>query len=116
MAKDKEFQWWSDDVAQFRAESAKKSVSLNEGDRRAERDKFEAKRKQRQAERKSLGLALDPFADITDLPSLEALLAEKFPDPPVDIRSRVNPDDRVPVHLQSLMYRLRARARSSGRQ
>ncbi|HST45162.1 MAG TPA: carboxy terminal-processing peptidase, partial [Luteimonas sp.] len=30
VAKDKEFQWWSEDVAQFRAESAKKSVSLNE--------------------------------------------------------------------------------------
>jgi carboxyl-terminal processing protease len=66
VAKDKEFQWWSDDVAQFRAESAKKSVSLNEGDRRAERDKFEAKRKQRQAERKALGLPLDPFADDKD--------------------------------------------------
>ncbi|MUV13459.1 carboxy terminal-processing peptidase [Noviluteimonas gilva] len=66
VAKDKEFQWWSDDVAQFREESAKKSVSLNEADRRAERDKFEAKRKQRQAERKALGLPLDPFSDDKD--------------------------------------------------
>ena len=41
-------------------------MSLNEADRRAERDKFEAKRKQRQAERKALGLPLDPFADDKD--------------------------------------------------
>jgi carboxyl-terminal processing protease len=63
VAKDKEFQWWSDDVAQFRAEAAKKYVSLNEADRRAERDKEDAKRKLRQSERKTLGLALDPLAD-----------------------------------------------------
>lgn len=62
-AKDKEFQWWSEDVAQFRAEAAKKYVSLNETERRAERDRQDAQRKQRQAERKALGLALDPLAD-----------------------------------------------------
>jgi carboxyl-terminal processing protease len=61
--KDKEFQWWSEDVAQFRAEAAKKYVSLNEAERRAERDRQEAQRKQRQAERKALGLALDPLAE-----------------------------------------------------
>ena len=48
---------------EFRAERAKKYVSLNEAERRAERDKQDAKRKQRQAERKALGLALDPLAD-----------------------------------------------------
>jgi carboxyl-terminal processing protease len=63
VAKDKEFQWWSDDVAQFRADAAKKYVSLNEAERRAERDKEDAKRKLRQSERKTLGLALDPLAD-----------------------------------------------------
>ena len=62
-AKDKEFQWWSEDVAQFRAEAAKKYVSLNEAERRAERDRQDAQRKQRQAERKTLGLALDPLAE-----------------------------------------------------
>jgi carboxyl-terminal processing protease len=56
VAKDKEFSWWSQDVAEFRAERAKKLISLNEADRRAERDRDEAKRKQRAAERKSLGL------------------------------------------------------------
>lgn len=62
-AKDKEFQWWSEDVAQFRAEAAKKYVSLNEAERRAERDRQDVQRKQRQAERKALGLALDPLAE-----------------------------------------------------
>lgn len=62
-SKDKEFQWWSEDVAQFRAEAAKKYVSLNEAERRAERDRQDVQRKQRQAERKALGLALDPLAE-----------------------------------------------------
>ncbi|RZA34578.1 MAG: tail-specific protease [Lysobacteraceae bacterium] len=63
VASDKEFQWWSKDVSDFRAEAAKKYVSLNEAERRAERDKQDAQRKSRQAERKLLGLALDPLAD-----------------------------------------------------
>ncbi|HEV8692865.1 MAG TPA: carboxy terminal-processing peptidase [Lysobacter sp.] len=63
IAQDKEFQWWSEDVAQFRTERAKKSVSLNEADRRAERDRDDAKRKQRQEQRKTLGLAIDPLAE-----------------------------------------------------
>jgi carboxyl-terminal processing protease len=66
IAKDKEFQWWSEDVAQFREERAKKFVTLNEAERRAERDRFDAKRKARQAERKALGLPLDPFAEDSD--------------------------------------------------
>ncbi|MET1024043.1 MAG: carboxy terminal-processing peptidase [Pseudoxanthomonas sp.] len=64
---DKEYSWWTEDVAQFRAEAAKKYVSLNETERRAERDKQEAQRKQRQEERKALGLPLDPLAgDLSD--------------------------------------------------
>ncbi|MEI2453698.1 carboxy terminal-processing peptidase [Lysobacter firmicutimachus] len=90
---DKEFQWWSQDVAEFRAERAKKSVSLNEAERRAERDRDDAKRKLRQAERKQLGLALDPLADDANDDGLSGnerdivkdaareKLAEKRPDP-----------------------------------
>jgi carboxyl-terminal processing protease len=63
VAHDPEYQWWSQDVAQFRAEQAKKYLSLNEGERRAERDRDDAKRKQREAERKQLGLSADPLAD-----------------------------------------------------
>jgi carboxyl-terminal processing protease len=57
VATDREFGWWSQDVAEFRANREKKTISLNEAERRAERDADEAKRKQRAAERKALGLA-----------------------------------------------------------
>lgn len=93
VANDKEFQWWKEDVAKFREEAARKWVSLNEAERRAERDRDEARRKQRQAERKALGLALDPLAEETLDDGLSAnerdiardaeleKLAEKRPDP-----------------------------------
>ncbi|ALN63897.1 C-terminal processing peptidase family protein [Lysobacter antibioticus] len=93
IAGDKEFQWWSQDVAQFREERAKKWISLNEAERRAERDRDDVKRKQRQAERKQLGLELDPLADDANDDGLAAAerdiakdaarekLAEKRPDP-----------------------------------
>ena len=61
VASDIEFKWWADDVATFRKEQAKKSVSLNEAARRAERDEFDAKRKARAEERVKLGIALDPL-------------------------------------------------------
>jgi carboxyl-terminal processing protease len=92
IAKDAEFQWWQQDVEQFRKERADKSISLNETERRAERDREEAKRKLRQAERAKLGMALDPLAEDDD-DGLQAnerdiakdaqrdKLAEKRPDP-----------------------------------
>ena len=63
VAKDVEFQWWVEDVRKFREEAAKKWISLNEAERRAERDKFDAERKQRIEERKKLGIALDPLLE-----------------------------------------------------
>ena len=62
-AKDVEYQWWVEDVRKFREEAAKKSISLNEAERRAERDKFDAQRKHRAAERKRLGIELDPLLE-----------------------------------------------------
>ncbi|MBN8716176.1 MAG: carboxy terminal-processing peptidase [Stenotrophomonas sp.] len=62
-AKDVEYQWWLEDVRRFREEQAKKSISLNEAERRAERDRFDAQRKQRAEERKRLGLQQDPLLD-----------------------------------------------------
>jgi carboxyl-terminal processing protease len=62
-AKDVEYQWWVDDVRKFRAETAKKSISLNEAERRAERDKFDAQRQQRAEERKRLGINQDPLLE-----------------------------------------------------
>lgn len=67
IAKDPEFQWLLEDVAYYKKERAKTSVSLNLAERRAERDKLDAKLKFRQAERKRLGLPLDPLSeDISD--------------------------------------------------
>jgi carboxyl-terminal processing protease len=76
---DREFQWWREDIAQFREETSKKWVSLNEAERRAERDRDAAKRKQRQEQRKALGLDLDPLGDETDdgLTSNERNVAEE---------------------------------------
>jgi len=63
IAGDVEFQWWREDVAKFRTEQAKKSISLNEIERRAERDEAEALRKRRQEQRVKLDIALDPWDD-----------------------------------------------------
>jgi carboxyl-terminal processing protease len=46
------------DVAYFKAERAKKSISLNEQERLAERNSLKARRAAREAERKTLGLAV----------------------------------------------------------
>lgn len=62
-AKDVEYQWWVEDVRQFRQEKAKKSISLNEAERRAERDRFDAQRKQRKETRARLGLSRDPLLE-----------------------------------------------------
>ncbi|HEU4812677.1 MAG TPA: carboxy terminal-processing peptidase [Xanthomonadaceae bacterium] len=62
IADDVEFQWWAEDVADFREEQARAWLSLNEAERRAERDADQAQREQRQATREELGLALDPLA------------------------------------------------------
>jgi carboxyl-terminal processing protease len=66
VATDREFSWWSQDVAEFRAEREKKVISLNEADRRVERDRDLAKRKARTAERKALGLQLPDSRDDDD--------------------------------------------------
>lgn len=65
IANNLEFQWWREDVARFREESAKTAISLNEVTRRSERDASEARRKKRQQTREELGLALDPLALIS---------------------------------------------------
>ncbi|TWI01808.1 carboxyl-terminal processing protease [Luteimonas cucumeris] len=61
IATDKEFQWQAEDVARFKAERDKKYLSLNEAERRAEKEKLDAIRKDRQEERKRLNIALDPL-------------------------------------------------------
>ena len=62
-AKDVEYQWWIEDVRQFREEQAKKTISLNETERRAERDRFDAQRKSRAETRARLGINRDPLLE-----------------------------------------------------
>jgi carboxyl-terminal processing protease len=66
VAKDQEFVWWAEDVANFRAEREKKTLSLNLAERRAERDRLEAQRLERQAQRKAAGLEEDALARADD--------------------------------------------------
>ena len=72
VATDKEFVWWAEDIAEFRAEREKKYVSLNEAERRAERDRQAERRQARQEERRALGLELDPLADDSSDDGLQA--------------------------------------------
>ncbi|MDC7807398.1 carboxy terminal-processing peptidase [Luteimonas sp BLCC-B24] len=72
VATDREFVWWAEDIAEFRAEREKKYVSLNEAERRAERDRQAERRQARQEERRALGLELDPLADDSSDDGLQA--------------------------------------------
>src|SRR3546814_19770676 len=63
---DLEFVWWSKDVADYRERRERKEISLNIADRRAERDRLNARRKQRAAERKAAGLDIPPPAQADD--------------------------------------------------
>ena len=55
VAKDREFQYWSEDVAEYRRQREIKSISLNHAERVAERQRNEARRKLRESERKAAG-------------------------------------------------------------
>ncbi len=66
VAKDVEFGWWAQDVSTFREDREKKTISLNETVRRAERDRLAGQRKQREAERKAAGLDTDALARADD--------------------------------------------------
>lgn len=57
VADDQEFQWWMEDVAEFRRLRERREISLNEATRRAERDRDQARREAREAQRKALGAA-----------------------------------------------------------
>jgi carboxyl-terminal processing protease len=57
VAKDREYQYWLEDLAEYRKVRAQKELSLVESERKAERDAIEAKRKQRKAERDTLAEA-----------------------------------------------------------
>jgi carboxyl-terminal processing protease len=67
VAVDQEFQWWVEDVDQYRGLRERKTISLNEDERRAERDREQTKRESREAQRKAKGepaeAGAEPAAD-----------------------------------------------------
>lgn len=93
VATDVEWTWWFEDVNEARAEREKKYISLNLQERRAERERLQTRRQERQVRRAELGLALDPLADTSADDGLSASErdvvaeakrqkdAEKAPDP-----------------------------------
>lgn len=68
IAEDQEFQWWIEDVKEYRDLRERKTISLNEATRRAERERNEARRTARDAQRKALGQEVDedPVASLDD--------------------------------------------------
>jgi len=71
VAKDKEFNWWQQDLADYRKQREQKSLSLLETTRRAERAEQDKKREQRKQERINAGLD-DPKVDVKADDGLQA--------------------------------------------
>lgn len=88
VAEDQEFQWWVEDVEQYRALRERKTISLNEATRRAEREEEEARRKAREEQRKALGQAVeeDAVASLDD-----GLQADERP---IEADEAANEDDK----------------------
>ncbi|MBL0040129.1 MAG: carboxy terminal-processing peptidase [Xanthomonadales bacterium] len=56
IAKDQEFKWWFDDLAEYQKQRERKDMSLLESARRSERDQNELKRAERKAARIAAGI------------------------------------------------------------
>ncbi len=63
---DPEFRWLKEDIALYREQRGRETLSLNLESRKQERDALEARRKQREAERKALGDSVAEAAILTD--------------------------------------------------
>ena len=89
---DQEFQWWMEDVAEFRRLRERREISLNEDVRRAERDQNQARREAREAQRKALGsdAAPEPIEDVLD----DGLQADERP-----VDAVADSDDEAPDAL-----------------
>ena len=84
VAKDREFQYWLEDLAEYRKLRKMTELSLVEAERKAERDAQEKKRKAREAERTALGLegrnnepVLDDGLDAAEKARQEILAGEE---------------------------------------
>jgi carboxyl-terminal processing protease len=93
-AGDPEFRWWVEDVKEYREQRERTAVSLNLAERRAERDRVEARRKQRDEERKALGKTVDETAITAD----DGLQADER-----DIRTEVAREDAQQEEIDPLL-------------
>ncbi|HWT17066.1 MAG TPA: carboxy terminal-processing peptidase [Patescibacteria group bacterium] len=75
IAKDQEFKWWFDDLADYQKQRDRKDMSLLESARRAERDLNEKKRADRKAARIAAGI--DPPGKASDASGDDGLLADE---------------------------------------
>ena len=75
IAKDQEFKWWLEDLAEFKKQRERKEMSLLESARRAERDLNEKKRAERKAARIAAGI--DPPGKDDDASGDDGLLADE---------------------------------------
>jgi carboxyl-terminal processing protease len=75
IAGDREFQWWREDLAEFKKQRERKEMSLLEQARRAERDENDRKRAERKAARIAAGI--DPPGTDEDVAGDDGLLADE---------------------------------------
>jgi carboxyl-terminal processing protease len=75
IAKDQEFKWWFEDLAEYQKQRDRKEMSLLESARRAERDLNEKKRTDRKAARIAAGI--DPPSKAADADGDDGLLADE---------------------------------------
>jgi carboxyl-terminal processing protease len=75
IAKDQEFKWWFEDLAEYQKQRDRKEMSLLESARRAERDLNEKKRADRKAARIAAGI--DPPNQDADASGDDGLLADE---------------------------------------
>ncbi len=91
IAKDREFQYWAEDVAEYRRQRELKSISLKHSERVTERERNEARRKLRESERKAAGeeelaaaaalaAQLDDGLQVDERPVIEQVRAEEIAD------------------------------------
>ena len=77
IAKNIEYQWWQQDLAEYREQRDRKAISLLESERRKERDEQETKRAERKKARIAAGLDEDRSKSDDGLQESERPIAEQ---------------------------------------
>ncbi|WP_395793313.1 carboxy terminal-processing peptidase [Aquimonas sp.] len=105
VATDQEFQWWVEDVAEYRVQRDRKTLSLNETERRAERQREQAKRESRDAQRKAMdGDSADAIASEDEVSNLDdGLQADERP---IEADETASTDDKPDALLRETAHLL----------